>query len=93
MSCDAALCYLLPQIRGLYLRIVERLELDILVCLPIEKIREEKMDRFLLDQNIVSNEEVLFIHEVSDEALEVSGGNEAKNFSMSTCTYYFGCAG
>ena len=47
------------------------------------------MDRFLLDQNIVSNEEDLVTHEVSDEA----GGNEARNFSMSTCTYYFGCAG
>jgi hypothetical protein len=51
------------------------------------------MDRFLLDQNIVSNEEDLVTHEVSDEALEAAGGNEARNFSMSTCTYYFGCAG
>jgi hypothetical protein len=29
------------------------LELDILACLLIKKIREEKMDRFLQDQNIV----------------------------------------
>jgi hypothetical protein len=51
------------------------------------------MDRSLLDQNIVSNEEDLLTHEVSNETLEAAGGNEARNFSFSTCTYYFGCAG
>jgi hypothetical protein len=40
-----------------------------------------------------SNEEDLLTHEVSDETLEAAGGNEARNFSMSTCTYYFGRAG
>ena len=40
-----------------------------------------------------SNEEDLLTHEVLDETLEAAGGNEARNFSMSTCTYYFGCAG
>ena len=38
-----------------------------------------------------SNEEDLLTHEVSDEALEAAGGNEARNFSMATCTYCFGC--
>jgi hypothetical protein len=38
-----------------------------------------------------SNEEDLLTHEVSDEALEAAGGNEARNFSMSTCTFCFGC--
>ena len=37
-----------------------------------------------------SNEEDLLTHEVSDETLEAAGGNEATNFSMSTCTYYYG---
>jgi hypothetical protein len=32
------------------------------------------MERSLLDQNIVSNEEDLLTHEVSDETLEAAGG-------------------
>ena len=38
-----------------------------------------------------SNEEDLLTHEVSDEALEAAGGNEARNYSLATCTFCFGC--
>jgi hypothetical protein len=40
-----------------------------------------------------SNEEDLLTHEVSDEALEAAGGNEAMNFTMAACTFHVGCAG
>ena len=40
-----------------------------------------------------SNEEDLLTHEVSDEALEVAGGNETTNFTMADCTFHVGCAG
>ena len=40
-----------------------------------------------------SNEEDLLTHEVSDEALEAAGGNEATNFTMAACTFHVGCAG
>jgi len=40
-----------------------------------------------------SNEEDLLTHEVSDEALEAAGGNEAGNFTMAACTFHVGCAG
>jgi hypothetical protein len=38
-----------------------------------------------------NKEEDLLTHEVSDEALEAAGGNEARNYSLATCTYCFGC--
>ena len=40
-----------------------------------------------------SNEEDLLTHEVSDEALEAAGGNEAPNFTMAAYTFHVGCAG
>jgi len=40
-----------------------------------------------------SKEEDLLTHEVSDEALEAAGGNEARNFTMAACTFHVGCAG
>ena len=40
-----------------------------------------------------SNEEDLLTHEVSDEALEAAGGNEARNFTMAACTFHVGCGG
>jgi hypothetical protein len=40
-----------------------------------------------------SNEEDLLTHEVSDEALEAAGANEATNFTMAACTFHVGCAG
>jgi len=39
------------------------------------------------------NEEDFLTHEVSDEALEAAGGNEATNFTMAACTFHVGCAG
>ena len=42
---------------------------------------------------VASNEEDLLTHEVSDEALEAAGGNEASNFTMAACTLHVGCAG
>ena len=55
-------------------------------------LREEKMDR-LLDKNIVSNEEDLLTHEVSDEALEAAGAYEvAANFTLAACTNNWYCA-
>jgi hypothetical protein len=42
---------------------------------------------------VASNEEDLITHEVSDEALEAAGGNEATNFTMAACTFHVGCAG
>jgi hypothetical protein len=38
-----------------------------------------------------NKEEDLLTHEVSDEALEAAGGNEARNYSLATCTFCFGC--
>jgi hypothetical protein len=35
----------------------------------------------------------LLTHEVSDEALEAAGKNEARNFTMAACTFHVGCAG
>jgi hypothetical protein len=50
------------------------------------------MDR-LLDKNIVSNEEDLLNHEVSDEALEAAGAYEvAANFTLAACTNNWYCA-
>ena len=40
-----------------------------------------------------SNDEDLLTHEVSDEALEAAGGNEARNFTLAACTQDWGCAG
>jgi hypothetical protein len=40
-----------------------------------------------------SNEEDQLTHEVSDEALESAGGNEARNFTLAACTLHVGCAG
>jgi len=40
-----------------------------------------------------SNDEDLLTHEVSDEALEAAGGNEARNFTLAACTHDWGCAG
>ena len=33
-----------------------------------------------------SNDEDLLTHEVSDEALEAAGGNEARNFTLAACS-------
>jgi hypothetical protein len=48
------------------------------------------MIRFIATSN---EEEDLLADELSDEALEAAGGNEASNFTMAACTLHVGCAG
>src|SRR5262249_22714385 len=58
-------------------------------------IRHDRLSEIVTMMTFIatSNEEDLLTHEVSDEALEAAGGNEATNFTMAACTFHVGCAG